>query len=49
VPIPIDLRALRRWDETKNDYQFDAVPRELLAGPASDCLPLALTLSSLGT
>jgi beta-glucosidase len=43
--LPVHLSALRRWDETANDYVIDAVPRTLLAGPASDRLPLSTPLT----
>jgi hypothetical protein len=44
VTVPLHLAALRRWDEAAHDYVLDAVPRTLLAGPASDRLPLSLPL-----
>jgi beta-glucosidase len=47
VNVPIDLKALRRWDEATHDYVIDAVPRELLAGGASDQLPLNRSLNSV--
>jgi beta-glucosidase len=40
IVVPIDVRALRRWDEAAGDYVLDPGPSELLAGPASDQLPL---------
>lgn len=44
ISIPLDFSPLRRWDEARADYVLDRVPRELLAGPASDHLPLSLNL-----
>ena len=41
IVVPIDVRALRRWDEAARDYVLDPGPCELFAGPASDRLPLA--------
>ena len=41
VTLAIDPRPLRRWDEDQGDYVLDAVPRQLLAGGASDQLPLS--------
>ncbi len=46
VNVPIDIKTLRRWDEATQGYVIDAVTRELLAGGASDQLPLKLTLSA---
>ena len=44
VSIPVDSRPLRRWDDALSDYVLDPVTRELLAGPASDRLPLSTPL-----
>lgn len=44
VRIPLDPHPLRRWDEVRDDYVLDPVPRELLAGPSSDRLPLTAPL-----
>lgn len=45
VLIPVDPRPLRRWDELADDYVLDRIPREFLAGHASDRLPLSTTVS----
>ena len=44
VTISVARSALRRWDEARGDYVIDPVFRELLAGPASDRLPLRRVL-----
>jgi len=45
VIVPIDTKPLRRWDEATLSYVLDPVPRELLAGGASDSLPLLTELT----
>ncbi|NDC74546.1 glycoside hydrolase family 3 protein [bacterium] len=40
IAAPVDFRALRRWDEAARDYVLESCSCELLAGPASDQLPL---------
>ncbi len=45
LAIPLDARPLRRWDDARSDYVLDQVPRELLAGSASDHLLLTIPLS----
>ena len=47
LEIPLDIRSLRRWDEAADDYRIDAVPRELLAGGASNNLPLKTALPTV--
>ncbi len=47
VSVEIDTRPLRRWDESANDYVLDSVPLQLLAGGASDRLPLSTELTAL--
>ncbi len=42
VVVPMDTKPLRRWDEALNQYVSDPIPRELLAGSASDRLPLSI-------
>lgn len=44
VAVRISLRALRQWDEDRQCLVLDATRRELLAGPASDRLPLSRLL-----
>nr|MCU0792811.1 fibronectin type III-like domain-contianing protein [Opitutaceae bacterium] len=44
VVVPVDTRTLRRWEDRRGDYLIDRVPRELLAGPSSDRLPLCRAL-----
>ena len=44
ITIPLDVRPLRRWDDELSDYVLDAVPRQLLAGSASDRLLLTIPL-----
>jgi beta-glucosidase len=41
VVVPLHYAPLRRWDEAAQDYVLESVPRTLLAGPASDQLPLS--------
>lgn len=45
VIVPLHRAALRRWDETRQDYVIDDVPRTLFAGPSSDQLPLSTPLT----
>ncbi len=47
VRATVDTRTWRRWDEARNDYVLDEVPRELFAGPASDRLPLRVVVPRL--
>lgn len=47
VRLPVDTRTWRRWDEARQDYVLDDVPRELFSGPASDRLPLRVLVTHL--
>lgn len=48
VVIPLHRAAFRRWDDDRQDYVIDAVPRTLFAGPSSEQRRLRTPLDRVG-